>query len=63
MAHVRRFMRTESLNHKFVYGSQITIGRLVSDVADSTSCLVIVSLIASLYLRCTDCRTNCDVCD
>lgn len=32
-----RFMRTESLNHKFVYGSQITIGRLVSDVADSTS--------------------------
>uniref|UniRef100_K3WEQ8 Proteasome subunit alpha type n=1 Tax=Globisporangium ultimum (strain ATCC 200006 / CBS 805.95 / DAOM BR144) TaxID=431595 RepID=K3WEQ8_GLOUD len=29
-----RFMRTESLNHKFVYGSQITIGRLVSDVAD-----------------------------
>lgn len=30
-------MRTESLNHKFVYGSQITIGRLVSDVADSTS--------------------------
>lgn len=30
-----RFMRTESLNHKFVYGSQITVGRLVSDVADS----------------------------
>lgn len=29
-------MRTESLNHKFVYGSPITIGRLVSDVADST---------------------------
>ncbi|KAJ0411186.1 hypothetical protein ATCC90586_008902 [Pythium insidiosum] len=29
-----RFMRTESLNHKFVYGSQITVGRLVSDVAD-----------------------------
>lgn len=28
-------MRTESLNHKFVYGSQITVGRLVSDVADS----------------------------
>jgi len=32
-----RFMRTESLNHKFVYGSQITVGRLVSDIADSTS--------------------------
>lgn len=29
-----RFMRTESLNHKFVYGSAITVGRLVSDVAD-----------------------------
>ncbi|TMW63540.1 hypothetical protein Poli38472_002481 [Pythium oligandrum] len=29
-----RFMRTESLNHKFVYGSSITVGRLVSDVAD-----------------------------
>ncbi|DBA01803.1 TPA: hypothetical protein N0F65_002919 [Lagenidium giganteum] len=29
-----RFMRTESLNHKFVYGSQITVGRLVSDIAD-----------------------------
>ncbi|RLN98126.1 hypothetical protein BBJ28_00016004 [Nothophytophthora sp. Chile5] len=27
-------MRTESLNHKFVYGSSITVGRLVSDVAD-----------------------------
>ncbi|KAG7385826.1 Proteasome subunit alpha 1 [Phytophthora pseudosyringae] len=29
-----RFMRTESLNHKFVYGSAVTVGRLVSDVAD-----------------------------
>ncbi|CEG41501.1 20s proteasome subunit alpha type 1 [Plasmopara halstedii] len=29
-----RYMRTESLNHKFVYGSAITVGRLVSDVAD-----------------------------
>lgn len=35
LACVCRFMRTESLNHKFVYGSPITIGRLVSDVADS----------------------------
>lgn len=29
-----RFMRTECLNHKFVYGSSVTVGRLVSDVAD-----------------------------
>ncbi|KAI9909173.1 hypothetical protein PsorP6_015152 [Peronosclerospora sorghi] len=29
-----RFMRTECLNHKFVYGSAIAVGRLVSDVAD-----------------------------
>ncbi|CCI41834.1 unnamed protein product [Albugo candida] len=29
-----RYMRTECLNHKFVYGSQIPIGRLVTDVAD-----------------------------
>jgi len=29
-----RFMRTEALNHKFVYGSDMPIGRLVMDVAD-----------------------------
>ncbi|KAF0700299.1 Aste57867_9177 [Aphanomyces stellatus] len=29
-----RFMRTECLNHKFVYGSAMPVGRLVSDVAD-----------------------------
>ncbi|RQM23346.1 hypothetical protein B5M09_011803 [Aphanomyces astaci] len=29
-----RFMRTESLNHKFVYGSALPVARLVSDVAD-----------------------------
>ena len=32
-----RFMRTECLNHKFVYGSALTVGRLVADVADSKS--------------------------
>ena len=31
-----RYMRTESLNHKFVYGSALPVGRLVADVADST---------------------------
>ncbi|KAH9079794.1 hypothetical protein Ae201684P_007470 [Aphanomyces euteiches] len=29
-----RFMRTECLNHKFVYGSALPVARLVSDVAD-----------------------------
>jgi 20S proteasome subunit alpha 6 len=29
-----RFMRTECLNHKFVYGSALPLARLVSDVAD-----------------------------
>ncbi|RHY26907.1 hypothetical protein DYB32_007171 [Aphanomyces invadans] len=29
-----RFMRTEALNHKFVYGSALPVARLVSDVAD-----------------------------
>lgn len=31
-----RYMRSESLNHKFVYESPITTSRLVSAVADST---------------------------
>lgn len=29
-----RFMRTECLNHKFVYGSDLPVGRLASDLAD-----------------------------
>ncbi|KDO19917.1 hypothetical protein SPRG_14825 [Saprolegnia parasitica CBS 223.65] len=29
-----RFMRTECLNHKFVYGSALPVARLVADVAD-----------------------------
>lgn len=29
-----RYMRTECLNHKFVYGSTLPVGRLVGDVAD-----------------------------
>mmetsp|Transcript_16153 Transcript_16153/g.38203 ORF Transcript_16153/g.38203 Transcript_16153/m.38203 type:complete len:260 (-) Transcript_16153:49-828(-) len=29
-----RYMRSESLNHKFVYSSNIKVGRLVADVAD-----------------------------
>lgn len=29
-----RYMRTECLNHKYVYGSAMTTGRLVEDVAD-----------------------------
>ncbi|OQR93728.1 proteasome subunit alpha [Thraustotheca clavata] len=29
-----RFMRTECLNHKFVYGSAMSVARLVADVAD-----------------------------
>ena len=30
-----RYMRTECLNHKFVYGSALPVGRLTSDIADS----------------------------
>ena len=29
-----RYMRTECLNHKYVYGSAMTTGRLVENVAD-----------------------------
>lgn len=31
---IARFMRTECLNHKFVYGSALPVGRLVGDLAD-----------------------------
>lgn len=46
-----RYMRTECLNHKFVYGSQIPIGRLVTDVADS-------KYSDSMYNKCR-CKNTC----
>jgi 20S proteasome subunit alpha 6 len=33
-AHLSRYMRTEALNHKYVYGTPIQAGRLVVDLAD-----------------------------